>query len=298
MRTDVLAVYFRELRKGYSYTQQSFAAAAGVGKRTIERLEREEGPISRNSLERIIAAVGASPDEVNYLSTSASATEIEASELAQALLRRSLNWRDIAGRSHLPYQDPRLLGVQTYVRKLRERRNISRKALADLLGISIAVLANWEDGRSSGLAFPVVVRAVKHLGGTLEDLEQIGAAPINHEVLGDQLAKARATSADDESSPRQKNTSDAHANGSHERTILQRIAAIEGLLQFISDDQPNMKRARSAIVIHPPEHDGDRDKLIAALAAAVVAIARERAGCASDPPLDAPATYGSPVKSA
>ena len=66
----------------------------------------------------------------------------------------------------------------------------------------------------------------------------------------------------------------------------------------ISDDQPTMKRARPAIVIHPPEHDGDRDKLIAALAAAVVAIARERAGHAPDPPLDAPVTYGTTVKSA
>jgi len=119
------------------------------------------------------------------------------------------------------------------VRKLRERRNISRKELADLLGISIAVLANWEDGRGSGLAFPVIVRAITHLGGTLEDLEQIGAATENHQALGDQLAKARATSVDDESSPREKNTSDAHANVPHERTILQRIAAIEGLLQFI-----------------------------------------------------------------
>ena len=66
----------------------------------------------------------------------------------------------------------------------------------------------------------------------------------------------------------------------------------------VSDDQPTMKRARPAIVIHPPEQDGDRDKLIAALAAAVVAIARARAGRASDPPLDAPATYGATVKSA
>jgi hypothetical protein len=67
---------------------------------------------------------------------------------------------------------------------------------------------------------------------------------------------------------------------------------------IVSDDQPKMKRARSAIVIHPPEQDGDRDKLIAALAAAVVAIARERVGRASDPPLDAPNSYGSTVKSA
>ena len=66
----------------------------------------------------------------------------------------------------------------------------------------------------------------------------------------------------------------------------------------ISDEMNTMKRARSAIVIHPPEHDGDRDKLIAALAAAVVAIARERAGRADDPRLDAPVTYGATVKSA
>ncbi len=232
MRTDVLAIYFREIRKGYGYTQQSFAAAAGVGKRTIERLEREEGPISRDSLERIIAAVGASPDEVNYLSTSASATHLEASELAQAFLQRTLTWRDIAGQKHLSYEDQRLRGVQSYVRRLREARNISRKTLAEFLGVSIAVLANWEDGQSNGLALPVVARAIKHLGGTLEDLEQIGAATENHQALGLQLAKAQAAS-DDTHTFDQKKIPDAPASGAPERTMLQRIAAIEALLQFI-----------------------------------------------------------------
>jgi len=64
------------------------------------------------------------------------------------------------------------------------------------------------------------------------------------------------------------------------------------------DEQPDMRRARPAIVIHPPERDGDRDRLIAALAAAVVAIARERAADAAGPSPDTRAPYGSTVKTA
>jgi len=64
------------------------------------------------------------------------------------------------------------------------------------------------------------------------------------------------------------------------------------------DEQPDMRRARPAIVIHPPERDGDRDRLIAALAAAVVAIARERAACASDPSLDTNPSHRSTAKTA
>ncbi len=64
------------------------------------------------------------------------------------------------------------------------------------------------------------------------------------------------------------------------------------------DEQPPVKRPRPAIVIHPPEQDGDREKLIAALAAAVVAIARARAGAASESSRDTPGPYGPTVKSA
>ena len=64
------------------------------------------------------------------------------------------------------------------------------------------------------------------------------------------------------------------------------------------DEQPTMRRARPAIIIHPPERDGDRDTLIAALAAAVVAIARERAAGAAGPSPDTSAPYGSTVKTA
>ena len=65
-----------------------------------------------------------------------------------------------------------------------------------------------------------------------------------------------------------------------------------------TDEQPDMPRARPAIVIHPPQRDGDRDKLIAALAAAVVAIARERAASTSEPSLDTNPSHGSTAKTA
>jgi hypothetical protein len=65
-----------------------------------------------------------------------------------------------------------------------------------------------------------------------------------------------------------------------------------------TDEQPTMREARPAIIIHPPERDGDRDTLIAALAAAVVAIARERAAGASSPSPDTSAPCGSTVKTA
>ncbi len=64
------------------------------------------------------------------------------------------------------------------------------------------------------------------------------------------------------------------------------------------DEQPDMPRARPAIVILPPERDGDRDRLIAALAAAVVAIARERAASAFDPSLDTSSPHRSTAKTA
>ena len=65
-----------------------------------------------------------------------------------------------------------------------------------------------------------------------------------------------------------------------------------------TDEQHTMRRARPAIVIYPPERDGDRDTLIAALAAAVVAIARERAQSATESSLDAPTIHRPTVKSA
>jgi transcriptional regulator with XRE-family HTH domain len=72
MLTQAVAVYFRELREGRGYTQESLATAVDVSKRTVERLERSEGDISVEPFERIITVLGASPEEVNYLATNPS----------------------------------------------------------------------------------------------------------------------------------------------------------------------------------------------------------------------------------
>ena len=45
----------------------------------------------------------------------------------------------------------------------------------------------------------------------------------------------------------------------------------------VSDQEATTRNKRTAIIIHQPERDGDRDQLIAALAAALVAIARQQA---------------------
>jgi hypothetical protein len=45
--------------------------------------------------------------------------------------------------------------------------------------------------------------------------------------------------------------------------------------------EATMQHTQPPITIRPPEHDGDRAVLIAALAAAIVAIAQERAGTAA-----------------
>lgn len=158
MLTEAVAVYLRELREGRGFIQESLADAVGVGKRTIERLERYEGDISVGPFQRIILVLGAAPDEVNYLATNPSATAEEAKELAQALLQRDPSLRWTTSRSVTHHQDAGLVGVQAYVRVLRERQGISRKALADIMGITIAALADWEAGRSDAIPPQALLR--------------------------------------------------------------------------------------------------------------------------------------------
>ena len=233
MQTQVIAAYFRELRKGYQYTQQSLADAARISKRTVERLDRGDRPVSIRSLEPIMATLGASPDEVHYLRTNPAATESEARELAQAQLQRSPLWRGIVHQPHEAHQDPRLRGVQTYVRIVRERQHISRKVLADLLGVSITDLADWEEGRSNTLPVPSVVRAITRLNGTLDDLKQIDLAIDDHEALGRRLAEARVPILIEDRIPDQGVPPDAQTALSPQETILRRIAALESIVPFI-----------------------------------------------------------------
>jgi transcriptional regulator with XRE-family HTH domain len=233
MQTRVIAAYFRELRKGYRYTQQALADAADVGKRTVERLDRGDRPVSIRSLEPIMVVLGASADEVHYLMTNPSATVSEAKELARAQLQRSSLWQGIPDRSQPSHQDPRLRGLQAYVRTVRERQHISRKVLADMLGVGIAALADWEAGRSNALPLPAVLRAIMQLIGAMEDLKQIDTATEGHEALGRRLAEARVPILLKESTPEPSDAADAHSARIQEQTIQQRVAALEGIVQFI-----------------------------------------------------------------
>jgi len=233
MQPKVLAAYFRALRKGHLYTQQSLADTTGVGKRTVERLDRGDGPVSLKSLEPIMALFGTPPDDVNYLLTNPAATIHEAQQLAQALLQRSVTPQEGSGRRQRLDLDPRLRGVQTYVRIVREHQNISRKVLADMLGIGISALADWEEGRSTALPLSVVFRAITQLGGTLEDLKQIDLASEKHVALGRHLAEVRVNATFQDSRPEHGVSAQSHRGVSTEATIMQRIAAIEGIVHFV-----------------------------------------------------------------
>ena len=64
------------------------------------------------------------------------------------------------------------------------RQGLSRKEVADKLGVLIATYADWETGQSTAMAFPVLARLIRHIGGSLDDLQRIALAPEGHEALG------------------------------------------------------------------------------------------------------------------
>jgi transcriptional regulator with XRE-family HTH domain len=130
MLTQAVAVYFRELREGRGYTQESLATAVDVSKRTVERLERSEGDISVEPFERIITVLGASPEEVNYLATNPSATVEEGKEFARMLLQFDPTPQLRAPQIAALRQDMSSAGIRVYIRTLREQQGIGRKALA------------------------------------------------------------------------------------------------------------------------------------------------------------------------
>jgi transcriptional regulator with XRE-family HTH domain len=183
------------------------------------------------TLERLVATLGALPDEVNYLMTHKSATEQEARELARALLQRDPTQRWTAGQLTTSH-DPGQVGIQTYVRTLRERQGISRKAIADMLGVLIATYADWEAGRSTAMTFPVLVRLTTYVGGTLDDLQQIALAHDGHERLGRRLAEERLASTPirPRSTPELR---DPQADRVFDGHVLRRLLVIEGLLHYV-----------------------------------------------------------------
>jgi transcriptional regulator with XRE-family HTH domain len=232
MFNQAVAVYFRELREGQGFTQESLADAANCSKRTIERIERNEGPVTLATLERLVTALGASPDEVNYLMTHESATEHEARELARALLQRDPTQRWPAVQLTTTTHDPGQLGIQTYVRTLCERQGMSRRAIADKLGVLIATYADWEAGHSTTMTFPVLMRLATYVGGTLGDLQQIALADDGHERLGRRLAEERFAAIRE----RQRGTPPprtAQRDRAFDGNILRRLLVIEGLLHYV-----------------------------------------------------------------
>jgi len=233
MPTPAIAAYVQELRKGRGFTQESLAEAVGMGKRTIERLERCEGDISVEPFERIVAVLRALPDDVHYLVTNASATPDEGKEMAQMQLQHDLLVRRTKQRQPLHQSDPSTLGLQTYVRVLREQHKLSRKALADASDLPIGLLADWESGRTSLLPPPALVRALVRVGGTLDDVEQIATAPESHTTLAQRLAEQRFAALTTAGQPPYRELQAVEGASSLQRAVARKVVALEGLIHVI-----------------------------------------------------------------
>ena len=227
MDTQAVAVYLRELREGRGFTQESLANAAGVGKRTIERFERNEGNISVEPFERIISILGASPEDVNYLVTNPSATIDEAKEFPRMLLQQDPVARSATAAGLRP--DVASAGVRTYIRTLREQQGVGRKALAEGIGIRIGMLADWEDGRMSTLPASALIRAVTYLGADINDLDRITSAASNHEQFGQQLAEERISSVTETRKRVARNGAAIPADN----VIMRRVVALESLVHAV-----------------------------------------------------------------
>ncbi len=231
MFNQAVAVYFRELREGHGFTQEALAEAAGCGKRTIERIERNEGPVTIATLERLMTALAASPEQVRYLMTDPSATEQEAREFARALLQHdpAQPWTASYRTSS---SDPSQSGIQAYVRTLRERQGLSRTALAERLEVPITTYADWEEGHSTIMAFPVLLRLTSYVGGTLDDLQRITLAPNDQELLGKRLAEERsaATYLHQHATSHLRDRKIDHASPVN---LVHRLLVIEGLLHYV-----------------------------------------------------------------
>ena len=82
------------------------------------------------------------------------------------------------------YHDLVSTGIQTYVRTLRESQRIARKALADVMGVSIAAYADWEAGRGNDMALPTLIRAITHSVGHLRISTRLQWRPMAMRRLG------------------------------------------------------------------------------------------------------------------
>lgn len=86
---DTVGIYIREIRVGRGFTQESLAERVGVSKRTIERLERNEGEITVSTFEQIVAAIRASAEQIHQLATNATIPVETAKEMARKWLHNN-----------------------------------------------------------------------------------------------------------------------------------------------------------------------------------------------------------------
>jgi transcriptional regulator with XRE-family HTH domain len=222
MSIEAVATYLRAIREGRGLTQQELAEAADVSKRTIERFERNEGDITGEYLARIITVLRAVPEDVQYLWTHPSATVSEARELAATVLSRPTVRAPL--NAHSPA--PESVGSRTYIRVLREGHSVTRKMLADAIGISLATFADWERGQTIGLPAEVLIRATEYLGGAYEDLVQIADERDGSDVVALRLAEQRLAEVGSpaRASRRPASTSDA--------LLQRRLTAVEGVAHY------------------------------------------------------------------
>lgn len=133
MAMDAVAVYLREIRRGRGLTQEALAEAVGVSKRTIERVERNEGDVTVPTFTRMIVTMHASPEDVTYLATTDS-TQEEARDLAQAWLRG-------VGRTHDRSRPEAQAGrTEQVMRVLVGLRDLEVDQLLDVLAVISTLL--------------------------------------------------------------------------------------------------------------------------------------------------------------
>lgn len=145
MAMDAVAVYLREIRRGRGLTQEALAEAVGVSKRTIERVERNEGDITVPTFTRMIVTIHASPDDVTYLAT-ANVTPEEGRDLAQSWLQGTGRQKELPRQNGTQVQTGHTERVMQVLIRLRE---LEAEQLFEVLDvISTLLRAKWVKGGS------------------------------------------------------------------------------------------------------------------------------------------------------
>jgi transcriptional regulator with XRE-family HTH domain len=86
--------------------------------------------------------------------------------------------------------DEQMNGVRGYLRELRVRQEVSLPALGKVMGLAPNTLIAWEQGHTKELKAGPLLRAVRHLGGSGEDLLLL-ADEDTPESAGRALARKR-----------------------------------------------------------------------------------------------------------